>query len=432
MMTENKLYEILLDQQRESELFETKSLVDRSDADLLCSSSTLAQVVIGVRRSGKSSLCHKYLKDISEPYAYVNFDDDRLSSLEVEDLNTVLSCIYMIHGEGVKYLFFDEIQNVEGWHLFVNRLLRSGFHVFVTGSNAKLLSSELATHLTGRYMQVSLYPFSFKEYCAYHNVDTKDRTTLGRALLKRAFMDYIEVGGLPELQGNPHKRIYINSLLETIVRKDIKIRFHIKTPDLLLKVANYIIDNTCKEINYTALVELFDIKSPITLKKYISYFEQAFLIHTVRRFSAKSAERIRGEKAYVIDPGFISNRPDALPSDNFGWRLENVVCIELLRRTQNDFLDLYYYKSRNGGREVDFVVSYRDIPRELIQVSYDIDSPKTFRRETSALIVASDELKCDNLTLVTFSESRVEVIGSKTINIVNAVEWLLTDKRYEV
>lgn len=160
----------------------------------------MAQVVIGVRRSGKSTLCHKVLLEHGIRYGYVNLDDDRLLGMKAEDLNTVLSCVYQLYGTDIPYLFLDEIQDVDGWHLFVNRLLRSKMRIFVTGSNAKLLSSELATHLTGRYNEIRLFPFSLAEYCTFHQIDTSSITTKADASRKSAFKDYIVTGGFPELR----------------------------------------------------------------------------------------------------------------------------------------------------------------------------------------------------------------------------------------
>ena len=160
-MKEKIILEVLAEQKEEIANMDVTKWCDRLEEDLFEFDSPLAQVVIGVRRSGKSTICHKVLLQNNIRYAYANLDDDRLFDLETSDLNTLLSCIYQLYGQDINYILLDEIQNVDGWHLFVNRLLRTGFHVFVTGSNAKLLSSELATHLTGRYNEIKLYPFSF-------------------------------------------------------------------------------------------------------------------------------------------------------------------------------------------------------------------------------------------------------------------------------
>ena len=160
MVGEKTIIQVLAEQKEYMDGYQPDGWVTRREEQLFELDSTLAQVVIGVRRSGKSTLCHKVLLEHNVKYGYANFDDDRLANLRVEDLNTVLSCIYQIYGTDIKYIFLDEIQDVDGWHLFVNRLLRTNLHVIVTGSNAKLLSGELATHLTGRYNEIRLFPYS--------------------------------------------------------------------------------------------------------------------------------------------------------------------------------------------------------------------------------------------------------------------------------
>jgi predicted AAA+ superfamily ATPase len=383
----------------------------------------MAQVVIGVRRSGKSTLCHKVLLERGVRYGYVNFDDDRLADLKTEDLNTVLSCVYQLYGTDVPYLVLDEIQDVDGWYLFVNRLLRTNLHIFVTGSNAKLLSGELATHLTGRYNEIHLYPFSFSEYCLYHQIDTQSITTKADAERKRAFMDYIHDGGFPEMQGLRNKRAYVQSLIEAILRKDIKKRFNIRNIESLRKLAHHLINNACQEVNYDELSELLGIADK-TVKKYVDYLSQAFLVQLLTRHSFKSKERIRNQKVYIVDTGLQGNRDNALMPENIGWRLENIVFIELLRRCAQDFLDVYYHKPAPRAKEIDFVVCDQDKAVELIQVAYEIDSPKAYDRETSSLVKASDALSCSHLTLIAFSQTRDVEIEGKTIHIISALEWL--------
>jgi predicted AAA+ superfamily ATPase len=383
----------------------------------------MAQVVIGVRRSGKSTLCHKVLLERGVRYGYVNFDDDRLADLKTEDLNTVLSCVYQLYGTDVPYLVLDEIQDVDGWYLFVNRLLRTSLHIFVTGSNAKLLSGELATHLTGRYNEIHLYPFSFSEYCLYHQIDMQSITTKADAERKRAFMDYIHDGGFPEMQGLRNKRAYVQSLIEAILRKDIKKRFNIRNIESLRKLAHHLINNACQEVNYDELSELLGIADK-TVKKYVDYLSQAFLVQLLTRHSFKSKERIRNQKVYIVDTGLQGNRDNALMPENIGWRLENIVFIELLRRCAQDFLDVYYHKPAPRAKEIDFVVCDQDKAVELIQVAYEIDSPKAYDRETSSLVKASDALSCSHLTLIAFSQTRDVEIEGKTIHIISALEWL--------
>lgn len=424
MVGEKTIIQVLAEQKEYMDGYQPDGWVTRREEQLFELDSTLAQVVIGVRRSGKSTLCHKVLLEHNVKYGYANFDDDRLANLQVEDLNTVLSCIYQIYGTDIKYIFLDEIQDVDGWHLFVNRLLRTNLHVIVTGSNAKLLSGELATHLTGRYNEIRLFPFSFREYCDFHHIETNGLTTKIEAGIKRAFMEYVTDGGFPELQNIRNKRGYVQSLLEAIVSKDIQQRFRIRNVDTLRKIANHLINNVCQEINYGNIAETMGVTDQ-TVKKYVDFLRQAFLVQILNKHSFKSKERIRNAKAYIVDPGLQNNRDNSFAAENIGWRLENVIYIELLRRCTNDFLDIYYYKESPRSKEVDFVVCNQDKAVELIQVAYDIDNQKTFYRETSSLIKASSKLHCDNLTLIAFTQTRDEEIEGKCIKILSATDWLL-------
>ncbi len=424
MINEKIILQVLAEQQEEIKTYKPQKWISRKEESLFEFESTMAQVIIGVRRSGKSTLCHKVLLERGIRYAYVNLDDDRLANMRVEDLNTVLSCVYQLYGTDIPYLVLDEIQDVDGWYLFVNRLLRTNLHIFVTGSNAKLLSGELATHLTGRYNEIHLFPFSFAEYCQYHQIDTTSITTKAEADCKRAFMDYIHNGGFPEMQGLRNKKAYVQSLIEAILRKDIQKRFKIRDVESLRKLAHHLINNACQEVNYDDLAKILGIDDK-TVKKYVDYLNQAFLLQLLTRHSFKSSIRIRNRKAYLVDTGLQGNRDNALVPENLGWRLENVVYTELIRRCAHDFLDVYYYKPTPRAKEVDFVVCNQGKAIELIQVAYEIDTDKAYDRETSSLVKASDALSCNNLTLIAFSSTRDVVINGKTIHIVSALDWLL-------
>lgn len=423
-MDEKTILEVLAEQQEEIKSYKQLKWVERKEESLFEFDTSMAQVVIGVRRSGKSTLCHKVLLERGIRYGYVNFDDDRLAEMQVGDLNTVLSCVYQLYGTDIPYLVLDEIQDVDGWYLFVNRLLRTSLNIFITGSNAKLLSGELATHLTGRYNEIHLYPFSFSEYCHYHQIDTQSITTKADAERKRAFMDYIHDGGFPEMQKLRNKRAYVQSLIEAILRKDIQKRFKIRNIEALRKLAHHLINNACQEVNYDDLSEMLGIADK-TAKKYVDYLSQAFLIQPLTRHSFKSSVRIRNQKAYIVDTGLQGHRDNALAAKNLGWRLENVAYIELLRRCAHDFLDVYYYKPNPRAKEVDFVVCDQSKVVELIQVAYEIDSQRTYHRETISLVKASEALSCNRLTLIAFSPTRDVEIDGKTVHIVSALEWLL-------
>lgn len=417
----NVYKQVIIDQRKEKNEIVVSELTKRVEESMFEFDSPLAQIVIGVRRSGKSTLCHKILKQNNIEYAYINFDDERLYGLRSEELNSALEALYMVYGE-FKYLFCDEIQNVPSWFLFVNRLLRQKIRLFITGSNAKLLSHELSTHLTGRYNQIALYPFSFSEVLQYKNIPPDDDSTSGVALRKAAFEEYMSQGGFPELFLVRNKKAYIKNLFDAIIMRDIQQRFSVRYPEALRKMADYMTDTPATEISYKKLAETFSFGSMHTAEKYMGYLRQAYLLLGIQKFSFKSKERIRNEKNYVIDTAFISAAKEGFPGKNFGSRLENIVCVELLRRRNRTLNDVYYYQN---GYEIDFVLSNGNSVVELIQVSADISAVKTFNRETNALFRASDKLQCGKLTLITLNESRTYSASGKTINVIPVLEWLL-------
>ena len=217
---------ILTDQRKEIESRSDEMLCSRMEESLVDLNSTQAQVVIGLRRCGKSTLCYQALHNKDVRYAYVDFDDERLAKLQSDQLNDVLEVLYKIYGD-FNYLFLDEIQNIDGWHLFVNRMLRNKMHVVVSGSNAKLLSGELATHLTGRSKEIDLFPFSFKEFCEMKGVDTTSKTTKAEAFRRSAFDDYMRQGGFPELLSINDGKNYVKNLIDNILKRDIEQRYKI-------------------------------------------------------------------------------------------------------------------------------------------------------------------------------------------------------------
>ena len=421
-MDTSVLLEILRDQQEELVTLCSQIFCKRKEEDLIKLDSKKAQVVIGVRRSGKSTLCFNVLNNAQVKFAYVNFDDERLIRLSSDDLNDVLKCLYQIYGD-FTHLFLDEAQNVDGWHLFVNRLLRKGMKVIITGSNAKLLSSELSTYLTGRYNEIELYPFSFSEFCEIEEVETTNLSTKTDALLRRAFDRYMEVGGFPEIiSGEEIADEYVDTLVSNILERDIVQRFKVRYKDTFKSLSNHLMNNAPCEVIYSALQKIFNFKNDKTVENYVSYLYQAYLLKQLRKYSPKSSERIRNAKCYPIDVSLMNARKDAFAKVNLGWRLESLVYLALCRRYGTGY-DIYYHKT--NSYEVDFVVCHRATVVELVQVSYDISSEKTLNREISALIKAGKSLRCDKLTLVTAYEERDLDINGHTINICPAYKWLL-------
>jgi uncharacterized protein len=415
-----KLLTLFADQKEELQNNDMTQLCTRLEETQLSLTSNLAQVVIGVRRSGKSTLCEKFIRQNGVEFAYANFDDDRLANLNSEDFDQVLDALYQIYGD-FKYLFLDEVQNITGWQLFVNRMLRQKVHLFITGSNSKLLSSELTTHLTGRHNKVELYPFSFYEYGMMKKVELKSLSTKSRALRKRALNEYLLEGGFPELMNEEKKRGYIEALLNSIIKNDIAKRFKVRYVEVLRRLAEHLSDNFCQEFVASELAKTFGV-SDHTIENYYSYLKEAFLLQGIHKFSYKSKERIRCEKVYVVDVAFVSERESTFSTENLGWRLENVVYIELLRRFHPQYTDVFYYRDQQC--EVDFLIAKEGKVQQLIQVSYNISSEKTLKREISGLIKAAEMFKCENLLLINFdAEQDIEKNGH-TIHIVPAAEWL--------
>jgi predicted AAA+ superfamily ATPase len=338
-------------------------------------------------------------------------------------LNTVLEVLYKVYGD-FKYLFLDEIQNIDGWHLFVNRLLRQRMHIVVTGSNAKLLSGELATHLTGRNDQIELYPFSFADWCHCKGVDLESKTTKAEALRRAAFDEYLKQGGFPELLNAKNRTRYVGNLVNNILKRDIEQRHKIKYIEAFEQLAHHLMNIAPATIVESELASVVGIKSNHTVSNYINFLKEAYLMLGIKRFSNKSRQRVRAEKIYPIDVALMDSRQDAFAGDNIGWRLETIVLIELLRRNRPINRDVYYYKNESGY-EADFVVCRDNVVEEIYQVSYDISKEKTLKRELRGLLTASKDTRCNNLYLITDFQREEVVSDDKTIHIIPAYEWLI-------
>ena len=418
---ESKFEQIIAEQKEERDSLPITDWCRRTDETVIDLNSPLAQIVIGVRRSGKSTLCHKILKDNNIDYAYINFDDERLFNLKSEQLNDILQALYIVYGD-FKHLFLDEIQNVEGWHLFVNRLLRQGIRIIITGSNANLLSGELSTYLTGRYVEIELFPFSFSETLDYKKIKQNAKTTKELAFRKQAYFDYLKQGGFPEMFqiGETQKREYLRTLFQSIIFKDIVKRFNIKYIKTLSDISNVLLNNISREISYSKIAKNLNIGSVHTAQNYVSYLEQAYLFLAIPRFSYKSISRAGNRKTYVIDSAFVSFLPE-ITGANEGYLLENIVFLELRRRRKNSNFDIYYY---NNHYEIDFVISQNGKIQELIQVSLTLEHGKTRKREMSALLKGADELRCNNLKIITQDEKETLWENDKKIEVVSVIDWL--------
>lgn len=379
-------------------------------------------IIMGIRRSGKSTLLRQILKKFyGDDLYYLDFEDERLLDFTAQDFNTLYELFIELNG--IKTVFFlDEIQNVSDWELFVRRMHREKNKVFITGSNAILLSSELSTKLTGRHVVIELLPFSFREYLQYAGVVVHKESlmiTQDRALIKRSFNEFLEHGGMPEYL--EHKNpIVLQTVYENILFKDVIARYQIKDVKALRELSLFLLSNAGTQISYTNLKDLLGLGSLNTVKNYIHYLENAYLIFTLSQFSFSVGKQTSAQKKiYAIDTGIIKHIAFQF-SKNTGKHLENMVYLELRRR----YKEIYYYRTKQN-LEVDFLIREGIQIRSLIQVTESLTDPKTRERELKALTQAMQELKVENGLILTLDER--EQIGN--IEVVPIYEWLLTDRQ---
>ena len=422
MIDKRTLEFILTDQQEEMQERAEEMLCHRKEAVLVDLKSTQAQVVIGVRRSGKSTLCYQALQSADVKYAYADFDDERMADIEAKQLNDVLEILYKIYGD-FNYLFLEEIQNVKGWHLFVNRMLRKKMHVIITGSNAKLLSGELATHLSGRNKEIALYPFSFKEFCSMKQVDTERKTTKAEAFRRAAFDEFMKQGGFPELFAIDDRKSYVNTLVDNILKRDIEQRFKIAYKASFENMAHHLLNVSPTIVVSQDLANTFHFKSEHTAKNYVGYLKQAYMLIGVPKYSQKSKVRTVQEKVYAVDVAMMDQRENAFAGENLGHRLETIVLIHLVRKGKLEGLDVYYLNERYG--ECDFLVCRGNAVLQAVQVSYDITAEKTRKREINGLLLAAKQTGCTNLLLLTDHESSTIEEGGHKIKVQPVYEWSL-------
>ena len=379
-----------------------------------------ALAIVGVRRCGKSIF--SYLMAKGRIFGYINFDDERLSGIKTEGLDKVLQAFYELYGD-IEYVILDEIQNVKKWELFVNRLRRTK-KVIITGSNSKLLAGELSTHLTGRYIDIELFPFSLREFLDLNQIKLQKVYTIKeKAMILKTLEEYLKLGGFPEV--NKFGKAMLMRIYNDIITKDILMRYKIKKIESIRELARYIITNFCFETSYAKLARFLDVKRISTLSKWISYLEDSFLIYKLERFSFKLKEQIIApKKFYCVDNGIINAIAFGF-SENTGHFMENTVAVELQRRKGPDTLTEVYYWKDHQQNEVDFVIKYGRRIRQLIQVTYAQNKDGIKEREIKSLIKASQELKCNNLLVITWDYEKEEKHKNKIIKFVSLWRWLL-------
>jgi len=382
--------------------------------------------ILGVRRCGKSVFSWQIFSSLPEKdFAYINFDDERLADIKKEDLDKILQAFYELYGK-IEKIILDEPQNVEKWELFVNRLRRTK-SLIITGSNSKLLSGELATHLTGRYIDFNLFPFSFREFLNYKGFEIKKDTFYSVseiAQIKRFLEEYIKIGGFPEvyiLGREILPRIYAD-----IIEKDILKRYKIKRKETFKRFARYLISNISSEFTIRKLSHIFEIKDVHTLKNWLQVLENSYLVFVLERYSPKLKQQvIAPKKIYCIDTAMADIISFKI-SENIGKLMENLVVVELLRRKsygQKDW-EIYYYKDHQQ-REIDFLIKEGPEIKNLIQVSFINTIEEMGKKEIDFFKKASSLLKCKNLSIITWDCEKELNINELKIKFIPLWKWLV-------
>lgn len=366
------------------------------DADELLQ-NPLIKLITGPRRVGKSVFALLMLQ--GKNFAYLNFDDIQL--LEKWDEDLAMSALEDVYPD-YDFMLLDEIQNLPDWDLWVSKLYRRGKNLIITGSNAKMLSSEMATVLTGRYLQIEMLPFSLEETMSWKNISTDREEQAAQAIMLAD--DYMRNGGYPEtIPSRSITKSYLSTLFDSILLKDVAQRHKVRNTNDLYNLATYLLSNFCNPISANELAGELGMSSVATTKKFCDYLNEPYLFFYLPRFNNKLKLMNKApKKVYVVDNGFVQSTAFNL-SENLGRLLENQVFVELLRRGYVPGQTLFYYRTRND-KEIDFVTRKGAKVEQLIQVCYDMTYEKTRKRELDALVEAAEELHCDNLLVITNSQ----------------------------
>ena len=380
----------------------------------------MIKLISGPRRVGKSTQALLMLR--GKNFAYLNFDDSNLLDKWDEDL--VMQTLDNVY-PNYDFMLLDEVQNLGQWDLWVSKLYRRGKNLIITGSNAKMLSSEMATVLTGRYLQVEILPFSLEETFSWHQLDLHNVPIEASAKAQNLCKDYLMNGGYPEtIETRSITRSYLNTLFDSIVWKDIVKRHNVRNTTELSNLATYLLSNFCNPFSANELATELGLSSVTTAQKFLGYLHEPYLFFYLSRYNNKlKLMKKAPQKVYVVDNGFIAAKAFNL-SENLGRLLENQVFIELLRRGYDTEKSLFYYRSRND-KETDFVLRNGTQVERLIQVCYDMSSPKTERREVDSLIECADELHCNNLCIITANEERTITKNGHDIKVVPITDFNL-------
>lgn len=387
----------------QSELFLQKTdSVAREFIQTLPIIENFTTIITGIRRCGKSTLMLQVLKKNFDKALYLNFEDIRLTGFEVQDFTRLEN---EIKKRGLNVLFFDEIQLVDKWEVFVHQLLNHNYKVFVSGSNANLLSREMGTHLTGRHLSVELFPFSFTEFLHFTDQRANEKTIL----------QYMKIGGMPEYVKNQEPQI-LNNLVRDILIRDISVRYAIRDVETLKKLAIYLISNVGKPVSGNKLAGVFGIKSTATILEYFNYYRDSYLVEFLPQFSySLKAQSRNPKKVYTVDNGMVETLSSNFSEDK-GRKLENLI-YQHLRRNYEEF---YFFKET---KECDFIAFEKGVPKEVIQVCFELHD-ENYEREVKGIQEAMSYFNLKSGLIVTHNQEDTIILEEGEITIVKAHNYL--------
>lgn len=424
MVNKVLLKQILLDNRREVESYK---IVHRD----IATNGFGCYVFIGIRRAGKSFVLYERIQQLLveghgwDEMLYLSFEDERLEGFSSEDFNSILECHIEMTGKDNPMLFLDEIQNIDGWEKFARRMADSKRTVWITGSNAKMLSKEIMTTLGGRFIPIEVYPYSFTEFLRSRSIIFDEETlnsTVGKSLFLREYAEYVNWGGLPESVHLPVKRSYLSSLYQKIYLGDVCARNKISKTNLLRLMIKKMAESVKQPMSYSRITKILSsVGGKITIpttSSYIEYCEDVWLLLRLHNINASFSERETNSKYYFIDNGLLS----LLLVDPKTTLLENTVALSLFRKYGNDKDNerIFFY---NQNIEVDFYIPEDEL---AIQVSYSIESLETTKnREVEALQKLSKVLSCKRRIIITYDEERIINDEFGQIEVIPCWKWLI-------
>ena len=386
--------------------------------------SNLMKLITGPRRAGKSVFSLLLLR--GKRFAYLNFDDDKLlKEFDEEHIMQVLKEVYSDYD----YLLLDEPQNLPNWDLWVSKLYRRGYNLIITGSNSNLLSSEMASLLTGRYLSIEVLPFSLRETLEYRKSNFNPALPEDKADFMLQVEDYFHYGGYPEIINNRDiTESYLKTLFDSIIMKDIVRRYKVRKVEELYQFATYMISIFTSPFTYSSITEELGLSSKTTVQKFCTYLKNCYLFFYLPRYNHKLKLMQKApQKVYIVDNGFLSSSAFQI-SENKGRLLENLVLLEFIRRKYEIGKNLFYYRNQSD-KEVDFVVRENNVVRQLVQVCWDMSNPKTQKREIGSLMACAKDFPNGELFVITWNEQKEIIMKGKIIHVIPYYKWCLSYSR---